>query len=339
MTRQGGAAAGSDTAPGRRRRAGRVAAIAAVLLIVGGLIVFTLLPRPSGPAAAAEAYLAALARGDGAAAGALTVPGAADDPVRAADALAAAAEWISAAGVDSLTERGTDATAEVTFTLDGAQHAATLALSNATGTWLIARPLTTQVRVHSAIGAGVTIGGAEGAAPSGGAGLVLPYDAGMTDDPATTLALLPAVYTLAPAPAALLAGGETLAVTGGDPVTVALVPTLRPEARAAADAQLRAYLASCTTPTDAVPAHCGIRVPWAADLTALHALTFRVDAEPVLALADDGRGFAATGGTLVATARGIDDAGAEASVSYRDSDWGVRGSLRFTLDGLVLELW
>ncbi|HOA87706.1 MAG: hypothetical protein GX871_04950 [Microbacteriaceae bacterium] len=337
----------------------RVVAIAALLLVVAGVIAFALIPRPGGPAAVAADYLAALARGDGAAASALTAPATSDGRTLGADALAVATEWISSANVGQLTEQGADATAEVTFTLGGTQHAVTLALTNRSGAWLVAHPLTTAVRVRSTIGAGVTIGASRGEDAAEG-GLVVPFDDAADGDPdtgdadadaaaaatssgtgpgAVTVELLPAVYALGAAPAALLEGGETLIVSGGDDAAVALEPSLRPEARADAAEQLRAYLAGCTAQANAVPASCGIRVPWAADLAALTALAFRVDAEPVLELAADGRRFAATGGRLTATATGVDDAGAEASASYLDSDWGVRGSLRFTLDGLILEVW
>ena len=68
-------------------------------------------------------------------------------------------------------------------------------------------------------------------------------------------------------------------------------------------------------------------------LRGAHAIANHRPSEP------SGSGFAATGGTLVATAVGVDDGGGAASFTYRDSEWALRGSVGFTIDALTLEVW
>ncbi|HRA09296.1 MAG TPA: hypothetical protein PKV54_07155, partial [Microbacteriaceae bacterium] len=286
-------------------------------------------------------------RGDGVAASALSAPQAAGETAVEFGALDDATEWISAARVETITEAGTDATATATFTLAATQHSVTMTLSNRSGAWLVTDAPATTLRATSTMGAGIEIGdvavpfddaaaaGAD-AATAAGTGTETETKAATH---AATVALLPGVYEVTAAPAGLLEGAQEVVATGAESLNVALQPTLGAAALTAADAQLATYLAACTAPATAVPLDCGIRVPWAADLASLTRLTFRIDKAPTLALAPDGSGFAATGGTLVATAVGVDDGGGAASFTYRDSEWALRGSVGFTIDALTLEVW
>ncbi|HPT94933.1 MAG TPA: hypothetical protein PLB94_04265 [Microbacteriaceae bacterium] len=333
--------------PQRRTSAIVAAAVVAIVAIVGGFVAWSFISRPSGAAETAGAYLAALERGDGVAASALSAPQAAGETAVEFGALDDATEWISAARVETITEAGTDATATATFTLAATQHSVTMTLSNRSGAWLVTDAPATTLRATSTMGAGIEIGdvavpfddaaaaGAD-AATAAGTGTETETKAATH---AATVALLPGVYEVTAAPAGLLEGAQEVVATGAESLNVALQPTLGAAALTAADAQLATYLAACTAPATAVPLDCGIRVPWAADLASLTRLTFRIDKAPTLALAPDGSGFAATGGTLVATAVGVDDGGGAASFTYRDSEWALRGSVGFTIDALTLEVW
>ena len=333
--------------PQRRTSAIVAAAVVAIVAIVGGFVAWSFISRPSGAAETAGAYLAALERGDGVAASALSAPQAAGETAVEFGALDDATEWISAARVETITEAGTDATATATFTLAATQHSVTMTLSNRSGAWLVTDAPATTLRATSTMGAGIEIGdvavpfddaaaaGAD-AATAAGTGTETETKAATH---AATVALLPGVYEVTAAPAGLLEGAKEVVATGAESLNVALQPTLGAAALTAADAQLATYLAACTAPATAVPLDCGIRVPWAADLASLTRLTFRIDKAPTLALAPDGSGFAATGGTLVATAVGVDDGGGAASFTYRDSEWALRGSVGFTIDALTLEVW
>lgn len=313
-----------------RRRWGLVAAIAVVLVAGGALLIWSL-SRPSGPATTVKAYVAALERGDGAAASMLTAPAPSDAPAALFDALAGASEWISESTTDTLAVQGVDATATVSFTLSGERHSVDIALSDASGSWLITRTPVAVLQLTSPLGAGAVVGD-----------VVVPFDevppaAGAGGS--VTVALLPGVYEVGAAPQALLEGTQTVAAVSPGPTELLLDPRLGVAATAAAETALAEHLTTCTAPTSVVPGTCGIRVPWAADLASLTELRFRIDAPPTFALAPNGGGFTATGGTLVATANGIDDQGAAASFTYRDTDWSVRGSVSFTLNELVLEVW
>lgn len=323
----------------KRRTVVIVSAIVAVVLVAGGVLTFWLLSRQSGPGATVAAYLSALERGDGAAASALSDPRTDAGVPVAFDTLAGASEWITDASTGATTVENVDASVEVSFTLAGGAHSATIELSNASGAWLVTVPPAVTVVARSTLGAGVVVGGAGVAGVAGGArsgaGVSMPFDA----EESVTFALLPAVYAVTAAPAGMLDGGQSIVAVAPSPIEVALEPILGEAATTGAQAQLTAYLAACTKPATAVPPACGIRVPWAADLATLSTLKFRIDAAPVLTLAPDGSGFAATGGTLVATATGTTDAGDEASFTYRDTEWALRGGIAFTIDELVLEVW
>lgn len=325
----------------KRRTVVTLASIVAVVVVAGAALTFWFLSRPSGPEATVAAYLSALERGDGAAASALSEPATPGTPPVLFDALAGANEWITGASTGAVTVDGADAAAEVSFSLAGGAHSATIGLSNASGAWLVTAPPVVTVIARSTLGAGVVlggggaVGGGDDAAAAAAAAISMPFD----DEASVTFVLLPAVYAVTAAPAGVLDGDQSIIAVAPGPIEVALEPTLGKAATAAAQAQFATYLAACTQPAATVPQACGIRVPWAADLAVLSGLRFRIDAAPVLSLAPDGSGFAATGGTLVATATGTTDAGDVASFTYRDTEWALRGGITFTLDELVLEVW
>lgn len=150
--------------------------------------------------------------------------------------------------------------------------------------------------------------------------------------------LLPALYDVFPAPVGILTGTATAALAPGGAATADLQPELSDTALETASAQVQAYIDACTAPADAVPANCGIRVPWAADLATLTSLSFRVETAPTLAFADDLSSFAATGGVLVATASGTTRDGSPGTFTYRSDDWSLRGGMAFSGNRLVLSV-
>ncbi len=102
--------------------------------------------------------------------------------------------------------------------------------------------------------------------------------------------------------------------------------------------ELDAYADACTREATEVPPHCGLRVPWAADLATLDRVVFRVEQYPAIALSSDERTFSATGGVVVATAYGTTPDGAPARFTYRDDDWSLRGLVTRAGDELVLSV-
>jgi hypothetical protein len=107
----------------------------------------------------------------------------------------------------------------------------------------------------------------------------------------------------------------------------ASLPASPAEQTAAIQEQLDGYADACAAPAAAVPAHCGMVVPWAADLAQLSGVAFRIESYPVVVLSTDGRSFDATGGVLVATATGTTRDGAAGSVTYRSDEWALRGDV------------
>ncbi|GAA2006371.1 hypothetical protein [Microbacterium ulmi] len=149
-------------------------------------------------------------------------------------------------------------------------------------------------------------------------------------------ALLPGAYSASASPTGLLSGATTVVVLPGGDDDVAVEASLSADATAKAQAQLDAYARACAQPADAVPANCGIRVPWAADLAGLDRIAFRIEQLPAVVLSPDARSFAATGGILVATASGTARDGTAGSFTYRADDWALRGTVAFAGDGMVL---
>jgi len=148
--------------------------------------------------------------------------------------------------------------------------------------------------------------------------------------------LLPAEYPITPLPDDLLSGRSHVAVTNATPVTAKLQVSFAAGATDRAQRQLATYEDRCAASTAVVPAHCGLRVPWAADLRTLERLDFRIDRRPAVRLARDGSTFAATGGRITATARGEAWDGASRTITYRTDDWALRG--RIVFDGTTMSL-
>lgn len=151
------------------------------------------------------------------------------------------------------------------------------------------------------------------------------------------VALLPASYAVTAAPADLLDGAATVALSSGDAVDLALETQLTPAATERAQEELDAYAAACTATATEVPPSCGLRVPWAADLATVSSISYRVETLPAIDLASGGATeFAATGGVVTATATGTTRAGEPASFTYRADDWALRGSMMFRGDEMLL---
>ncbi len=305
----------------------------AILGIVGGAVVLAAVAavgvwwftsRPQSAEAAAVEYLRALEAGDYAAIEPL-LAGAADPSLEAA--FASADAYAGDARITDISEGadgGSTVRAEAVFA--GEELDLSFVLTSSDGRWILTPDSLALLRVDT------THGGAPGGGDSVWIGDALVPTA-------TDLALLPAVYRIEAAPRGILSGSATTPATSDGSVrTVAIDTTLSPEATAIAQAQLDGYLDACVAPAAQVPENCGIRIPWAADLTTLESIAFRIDERPVLALSADATGFAATGGVLVATATGASRDGGSGAFTYRADDWAVRGSVAFVGDEMVLSV-
>ena len=301
---------------------GIVGGVAALALAAAGVWWFT--SRPPTAQAAAESYLRALETGDVAA-----IAGLRDDDLGAdaqslvEEAFAGAASYLSEAEILEV-RAGDDGMAAVHAEglLGGDRHTLSFTMHDTGDGWKVTADhlgaLQAQTLLASApAGDSVWVGGA--LAPA-----------------ATELRLLPAVYEVRAAPRGILKGTATAVVSTDQPIAVTIDAALSPEATALAQAQLDAYADACAAPAASVPDHCGLRVPWAADLAALDSIAFRIDEHPVIALHDDAAGFDATGGVIVATASGTAHGGESASFTYRADDWALRGSIRFSGDDMIL---
>ncbi|MGN8551026.1 UNVERIFIED_CONTAM: hypothetical protein OHV15_00375 [Microbacterium sp. SLM126] len=300
---------------------GIVGVVAVAATAVG---IWWFLSRPPSAEAAANDYLRALEAGDYAVIETMSASPL-DDTVAAA--FAGAESHIADVRIVQL-EAGADGQATVLAEalLGGERRDLAFALRSRDGRWLLTPQSLATVRVDT------TFGGAPGGGDSAWIGEALVPTG-------TDVALLPAAYVVEAAPRGILSGSSTVAVSGeGDAETVTIDTALTPEATAIAQEQLDAYLDACAAPATDVPDHCGLRVPWAADLTSLSGIAFRIDERPVLELSADGSGFDATGGTIVATATGASRAGGTRSFTYRADDWAVRGTVAFVGDEMVLSV-
>jgi hypothetical protein len=295
-------------------------AVAIVLAVTAGAWWFS--SRPQTPDAAALAFLEALEAGDyPAIEGMLSQPP--DETVQAA--FAAAEDHLAEPRIIEVESTGeSSSTVRAEAQLGGERVDLSVVLTSSDGRWKIAPDSLAAVRVET------TLGGRPGGGDSVWVG-------GALVPTGSDVALLPAAYAVEAAPRGILSGTTTAAVAGATE-SVTLDTTLTSEATVIAQAQLDAYLQTCAAASADVPSNCGIRVPWAADLSALDGIAFRIDELPALALAADGRSFDATGGVLVATATGPSRAGGTQSFTYRADDWAVRGGVAFTGDTMVLSV-
>ncbi|TDN92403.1 hypothetical protein [Microbacterium sp. BK668] len=291
--------------------------IAAVALVGLGLAAWWFLSREPGPEATARAYLDSLAAGDGARAVAL-LAAAPSGGVDLEKAFSGADAYPSDARIGPVEDDGRGgAGVGVAYTLDGTQHEGSLGLVEQEGGWRVGADGLGALSPQTTLGTLVLVGGV--AVPAG-----------------ASTALLPAVYPVTAAPRGILEGSTSAAVAMGATTDAAVEASIAVQATMLAQQQLESYARACAKPAQTVPANCGIRVPWAADLASLASISFRIEQMPQLALSPDLRTFSATDGIVVATATGITSDGAEASFSYRADDWALRGAVTLTPDGMEL---
>lgn len=294
-----------------------IVAAAGALVIAGGVAAW-ILTRPASAESVADQYLRALSRGDASAIHGLL----ADDEGldEQTDAMFAGADgYISDYSVALSAESDAVRTARADVELGGEPGVIVFTLTQQDGRWKVGEDPLASLRVDTSIGDSVHVGG-----------VLVPAS--------TELSVLPAVYPVTAAPAELVTGEASAIVTGAAPVTVTLDAALSPDAAGLAQGQVDEYADACARPAEAVPDNCGMRVPWAADLATLTSIAFRIDAYPTVALGDEGRSFAATGGQIVATATGTTRAGQPGTFTYRADDWALRGSVSFAGDEMVLEV-
>ncbi|MBP3977818.1 hypothetical protein [Microbacterium sp. BLY] len=267
--------------------------------------------RPASPEDAAQAYLHALESGDPAQVTATGI----DVSEDALTAFAGATATIADAAVTRVRDGDDEATATVSFRLDGAAHEARLRLTPQNGRWTVDDSGLGRLTASTTIGSAVALGGA-----------VIPAG--------EQTALLPAVYPVAAAPTALLAGASEVVVLPDEVVETEVTAELRPETTEAAQEQLDSYLETCTAGGSATPGHCGIWIPWGTEFRAVTGVAFTVERFPAVALTPTT--FTADDGVLVATVTGTGQDGAPRSVTYRSETWSVRGEVAFTADDLIL---
>ena len=304
----------------RRAKIGLVVGVIAAVALAGG--VAWVIAQRQGPSAAevAESYFRALEQGE--TGRALTFTNA-DAETRAS--AEAAASGIQTAVSDTAVKviEGTDeyVVVEVTYMIGSQDARSELALRRGgEAGWLIDNAFG-ELSATSTLGDAVAVGD-----------LVFPT----SDD--ETISLPPGLYTVSGAPRDLVEGEAAVPVIIGVPAHAEVEASLSAEGTALIESQLDDYARACAQPATTVPANCGLRVPWAADLATLAAINFRIDQLPVLTMADDLSSFAATDGIIVATATGTTRDGASASFTYRADDWTLRGVIEFTDGRMALRV-
>lgn len=293
-----------------------ILALTAVAVVAAGAgIAVWSATRSPGPSDVAMTYFTALASGDAQAALAVTdIPDAEHGDLTAAYE---GAERVADPRVTEAVQSADAAQVVVSYDIGGEAHESALELIRAAdGAWALTSA-TGRVLVTPTIGDAAAIGD-----------LTVPAD--------DELALLPGGYAVHALPRGLVEGAASAVITPGELTTVALEAAVAPAATAAAQEQLDAYATACTQPAAAVPANCGIRVPWAADLAALNSIAYRVERLPTVTLAEDAATFAATDGVVVATATGPTRDGGTGTFTYRTDDWALRGTITFSGNEMVL---
>ncbi|KJQ53520.1 hypothetical protein [Microbacterium sp. SA39] len=288
---------------------------ALVVAAVIGVVIWQTASRPATAEDAVVAYLRALASGDAAAVEATRM----EVSATALDAFTAASELIEDPEVTSVREvTPGEATADVSFTLGEEERTAELALERVDGRWIVDPSALGTMTATAAIGSFVGIGAATFAVGE-------------------ATSLLPAEYAVTAAPSSILDGKSTLLVLPGESAEITVDATLGPEATDAAQQQLDEHLEACTAPASTMPDTCGIRIPWGTEFRAVSDIRYRIEQTPSIALTADA--FMAAGGVLVATVTGTGQDGSARTTTYRTEDWGLRGDVRFTEDGLTLSVW
>lgn len=293
-------------------------AAAGVVVLAGGGLAWWALSRGQSAEDAARSYLSALASGDLAAVQAMREPLPEAQEELLEQAFLGASAYIAGPRIEELHEQG-DGVVEVRASaeLGGERADLEFELEDSGSGWTLVGDHAGSLTVDATVGDGAPLDWAlvgEALAPT-----------------ATPLALLPAEYVVAPAPRGILEGSADVAVGTGEPTTVSLSAALAPDAAERVQEELDAYADTCAEPAAAVPDHCGIVVPWAADLASLERIVYRIEQYPAVAVSADARSFDATGGVLVATAHGVTRDGGTASFTYRADDWALRGTI--ALDG------
>lgn len=295
-----------------RRRTGWIAAGAALAVVLGAGAAWLLIPRSGSAEDQALAYLHALQDGDLAAVKATGLEVSADT----AAAFEGASAYISEVLVDASAESDSSTVVRASFTLAGEHVKTEITMIERGGRW-VPDPAT-------------ALGTTQIDAPAGVGDAVFAADAAVS--------LLPAQYEAIASPVEFLEGSATIPMTPGGTQDVALEVTLRPEATERAQKQLAQYLETCTQPASEVPVSCGLAIPWAADFSEVSGITYRIEQAPIISLTPTS--FQAGEGVLVATVTGTDIGGdAGQSVSYRTSNWALRGDVAFTADDIVLSVW
>ncbi|MEZ3159655.1 hypothetical protein AB1K54_03820 [Microbacterium sp. BWT-B31] len=295
-----------------------VAVGTAVAITAAGVAWWTL-SRPTAADAVVKQYLGALASGDADAALALfdAPPPGGDDLT---DALAGATGLLSGPSIEHISSADSgDMRADVSFDLAGSHRTASFTLVQSDSGWRLTADALGAITASTTVGDSVAVGS-----------VVIP-----AAEPAP---FLPAAYTVTAAPGGILDGEAEAVVLPGTTTDAAVEASLSPAATARAQAQLDAYAEQCAAATDAVPEHCGLRVPWAADLASLETIALRIEQEPALVLSSDLGSFEATGGAIVATVRGTARDGASAVFTYRTEGWALRGTISFEGDEIVLSV-
>ncbi|MGV9768571.1 hypothetical protein ACWDR7_03670 [Microbacterium sp. NPDC003461] len=311
MTAPGDAAA----APGRARRTRAVLVAAVVVaLLAGGIGAWWIASRGSDPRDTAERYLTALVRGDAEALDAVTD---ADDDALALFARARA--HVSDAALGAVETDGDRAELHAEVTLDGEPREVAVPMARAGDTWIVRA--TTALTVTPSRGDAFAIGDRAFAA----------------DD---TPILLPGAYEVTALPGDILDGAARVAILPGqESADVELDATVADGATEIVQERLEGHAERCAAATDAVPAACGIVVPWAADLRELERIAFTIERLPRASLDADAGTFQATGGALVAEASGVAHDGSAQSFTYRTDDWTMRGTLTFRDAQLILSVF
>ncbi|HEX5730235.1 hypothetical protein [Microbacterium sp.] len=302
-----------------------IAAGAAAALIIGGSLVWWLLNRAPSAEDAARSYLNALAAGDFEAIEAMRATRLDAEAERIlAESFRGAESFVADPRIEEIRSAQDTTSVRASAEIAGDRHDIVFVLAEDGAGWTLTGDYLASLEASAVlsatgelIGDSVWVSGA--LAPAG-----------------SDLALLPAEYRLEAAPRGLLSGTNSVALSNDEPSTVVLEASITPEAGTMAQEQIDAYAAACAQPAAAVPADCGLRVPWAADLASLTSVAFRIDKSPALVLSPDLRSFAATDGAVVATATGTTRQGSTGSFTYRADDWALRGSVSFAGDEMLL---